>query len=122
MDRIDTFDAKKTAFLDAYEKTYGNVTKACELLGIARSTVYLWRKNDANFKSILEDVQPNEMILDLAENTLIQNMKGGDTTAAIFILKTKGKHRGYAQNSPQTNEALEEIKRQFPNFAIGERA
>lgn len=38
-----------------------------------------------------------EQSLDLAEGKILTAMKGGDLTATIFYLKTKGKHRGYSE-------------------------
>lgn len=90
-------DLKKKAFLDAYQKTFGNVSQACKLTEISRFTFYEWKKKDAKFASEIEAIEPEEILVDFAENALIQRVSKGDTTAIIFLLKTKGKKRGYVE-------------------------
>lgn len=92
-------------FLRAYEQTLGNISASCELSGINRRTFYRWLKSPARinvkFRQQLELLQPEEKLLDFAEGALMQQIRKGDTTAIIFALKTKGKHRGYVEKQPQ---------------------
>jgi hypothetical protein len=92
-------DLKKKAFIEAYEKTFGNISQSCKLSGITRQTFYNWKKEDAEFLSILEDIEPVEVFIDFAENALNKRIQDGDTTAIIFALKTKGKKRGYVEKT-----------------------
>ena len=93
MDKTDTL---KKATIESLEKSLGVVTTACKQVGIARSTFYEWLK-DPNFKKQVDDVQ--NIALDFAESQLHKQIKEGNTTATIFLLKTRGKKRGYIERS-----------------------
>lgn len=88
-------NVKKNAFLAIMERTLGNITASCKEIGIERSTYYRWLEKDAKFKQAVDDL--SEMSVDFAESQLKKQIKDGDTTATIFYLKTKGKHRGYSE-------------------------
>ncbi len=88
---------KKRFFINAYQKHFGNISKVCEDVEINRSTYYSWMKDDPMFKAEIDSVEPDEILVDYAENALMQRIERGDTTAIIFALKTKGKHRGYIE-------------------------
>jgi uncharacterized Zn ribbon protein len=92
-------EVKKKAIIEAYAKTYGNVTETCKIVGINRSTYYDWLKDDLEFKMAIDNVEPEEQFVDFVENALHQKIKDGDTTAIIFALKTKGKKRGYVEKT-----------------------
>ena len=87
---------KQAIFLQCYTKNYPAVYKACKEAGINRDTYYRWMKEDPKFKAKVEET--SEAMLDRLENVLYykadveQNM-----TAIIFILKTKGRERGYVE-------------------------
>jgi hypothetical protein len=87
----------KKAFIEAYKKTYGNISNACETIGISRQTFYNWQEEDAEFKAEIEAIEPNELLMDLVESKLVEKIKEGDTTVLIFVSKTKGKKRGYVE-------------------------
>jgi len=89
--------ANKKAFLEQLKATLGNVTMACEAVGIDRATYYKWKQRDKSFAARVEEV--NENALDFAESALKKNIKAGDTTAIIFYLKTRGKDRGYVEKT-----------------------
>lgn len=89
--------ANKKAFLDTLRATLGNVTQACEEVGIDRATFYKWKQRDKAFAAKVEEA--NEVSLDFAEHQLKRKIKEGDTTAIIFYLKTRGKERGYVEKT-----------------------
>jgi len=89
---------KKKAMLEALVKCFGNVTTAAELIKIDRCTHYRWLKDDDDYKHQIETMQFGDAICDLAEDALVDKIKKGDTTAIIFTLKTKGKHRGWIES------------------------
>lgn len=82
---------QKKTFIDAYGKSFGNITQSCKAADISRQTYYNWMLNDSEFKSAVDLTEPAEVFLDFLESKLIQRINDGDTTAVIFALKTKGK-------------------------------
>lgn len=86
---------KKSAVITALEKTLGVVAQACQTAGISRQTFYRWMKEDPDFKTKVQEV--GEYAVDFVESQLFKQIQGGNTTATIFYLKTKGKHRGYVE-------------------------
>jgi hypothetical protein len=85
----------KKAMIEALEKSLGIVTTACLSVGINRKTHYDWLKNDEEYKSQVLSIE--DMTIDFAESQLHKQIKGGNTSATIFYLKTKGKNRGYVE-------------------------
>lgn len=97
-------DAKKASLLQALIKAKGIVTDACIKEKIPRSTYYLWYNSDQDFKEAVDDI--NNIVLDFAERRLYELVKKGDTTATIFLLKTRGKKRGYIERSDDVAPAI----------------
>ena len=85
----------KKALLEALEKTLGVVTTACKQVGVSRKTYYTYLKEDAEFLAEVNDIE--NVALDFAESQLHKQVQEGNTTATIFLLKTKGKKRGYVE-------------------------
>ena len=85
----------KKAMLEALEKSLGVVTTACKQVGINRSTHYDWLKNDQEYADQVKNLE--NIVLDFAESQLHKQILDGNTTATIFLLKTKGKGRGYIE-------------------------
>lgn len=97
-------DIKKKAFIEAYKKAFGNISKACKAVGIDRKTFYNWKKDDSEFLDIIESIEPEEEFLDFIEDALVERIKDSDTTAIIFACKTKGKKRGYVERQEVTGK------------------
>jgi hypothetical protein len=85
----------KKAVLIALEKSLGVVTAACKQAGVGRTQFYEWLRTDEEFAKQVEDIR--DVTLDFAESALYQQIKKGNTAATIFLLKTKGKGRGYIE-------------------------
>jgi len=85
----------KKAMIEALEQSLGVVTTACKKVGIGRTTHYLWMNEDKEYKKQVEAV--GDVALDFAESQLHKQIKEGSTAATIFLLKTKGKKRGYIE-------------------------
>jgi hypothetical protein len=85
----------KKAMIEALEKSLCVVTSACKQVGINRSTHYEWIKNDPEYADQVKNLE--NIVLDFAESQLHKQIKDGNTTATIFLLKTKGKSRGYIE-------------------------
>ena len=98
----DKSDTKKRTLLDALERSLGVVTTACKQANIARSTYYEWMQKDSAFRREVEDIQ--EIAVDFAESQLHKQIRGGNTSATIFYLKTKGRARGYQEHQSITFE------------------
>jgi cytoplasmic iron level regulating protein YaaA (DUF328/UPF0246 family) len=88
---------KKEQFLEVLKSNGNNISKACDAIGINRGTYYFWKESDKEFAQMCADM--DEVIIDLVESSLMKRIKDGDTTATIFFLKTKGKHRGYVEKT-----------------------
>lgn len=85
----------KLAMLDALEKTLGVVTSAAKIVGIDRTTHYIWLEHDEDYKRAVTDIE--NVAIDFAESHLHKQIKKGNTPATVFYLKTKGKKRGYVE-------------------------
>ena len=85
----------KKAMIQALEKPMGVVSTAATMAGINRSTHYEWLKTDSEYKQKVDDLE--NLMLDFAETNLHQQIQEGNTTATIFLLKTRGRKRGYIE-------------------------
>tara|TARA_R100001510_G_C7556876_1_gene138426 strand:- start:36 stop:398 length:363 start_codon:yes stop_codon:yes gene_type:complete len=88
---------KKRQMLVALEQNLCVVSKAAREVGINRKTHYDWMNKDSRYKRDVEDLE--NVTLDFAESELHRQIKDGNTTATIFLLKTKGKGRGYVEKN-----------------------
>tara|TARA_R100001443_G_scaffold15803_1_gene25579 strand:- start:7340 stop:7675 length:336 start_codon:yes stop_codon:yes gene_type:complete len=101
---------QKERFIEAYQKSFGNVSQSCKAIGIARQTYYNWLK-DKEFETQLQEIKPKDLFLDFVESKLVEKINSGDTTAIIFALKTKGKPRGYVERQEiETNAFPDNVK------------
>ncbi len=92
---LDIKDPKKVAMIQALTKSLGVVKMACESVGISRQTHYNWVKDDEAYKQACDNLP--EVVLDFAEHHLHKLISQGNPAATIFLLKTKGKRRGYVE-------------------------
>lgn len=71
----------------------------------------MWCENDKPFAESVDEIL--EARVDFVEGKLLQLITAGDVASIIFFLKTKGKHRGYAERFE-----IQEIKEQplFPDL------
>jgi len=81
--------------LEALDKSLGIVSTAAKMVGIDRSTHYAWMKSDPEYKKAVDSIQDG--VLDFAESHLYKLVKEGNPAATIFLLKTRGKTRGYIE-------------------------
>jgi len=93
----DKSDTIKKKLIQALEKSLGVVTTACKNVGVHRSTYYDYYNNDSKFKEEVDDIL--NVAIDFAESHLHEQIQGGNTSATIFYLKTKGKKRGYIERN-----------------------
>ena len=93
-------NTRKKNMLMALHKSLGIVTKAAKMVTedeidaeSLRQIHYEWLKTDPAYKEAVESIEG--IVLDYAESQLFKQVAKGDTTAVIFLLKCKGKKRGY---------------------------
>ena len=86
---------KKEMFLSELENVMGIVSQASKRVGIDRTTPYRWRTEDKQFAKDMDEIQ--NVVLDFAESKLYELVDDKHPTAIIFLLKTKGKDRGYVE-------------------------
>lgn len=89
--------------LEALEKSLGVITTACRQVGIDRKTHYNWLKSDKEYSDAVRDIE--NVALDFAESQLHKQIQEGNTSATIFLLKTKGKKRGYVERQEIQHDA-----------------
>lgn len=98
-----TSDVRKR-FLEAYERSFGNVGQSCRYAGISRQTYYRWMKSKTSvnlrFQQQVKRIEPQEMVIDLAETALMKLVNEGDVKAAIYLLRTRGQGRGWGKSEP----------------------
>lgn len=79
--------------IEALRKTRGNVGRAADKIGVARSTLHTRINQNPELKAHLDTFR--ERMLDDLEDVFQNKALDGDTTNGMFILKTIGKKRGY---------------------------
>ncbi len=83
----------KKTFLAALKQTRCIVSDAAKLCGLPSRTHYDWVRDDNEYKKDVEDIG-NE-VLDFIEKAAYNRVEEGSDKMIEFILKTKGKKRGY---------------------------
>jgi len=91
-EQIGTKNAK-LRMLSALEKTLGIVTGALKIAEVGRTTYYEWMKHDEVFNAKVKAM--DNLVLDFAESSLMKQIKEGNHSSTQFLLKNKGKVRGY---------------------------
>ena len=117
---VQKLTLKKDAMLQALTASLGNVTEACEKLGISRTIHYEWLQADLEYNAAVASLK--NVALDFAESQLKKLMEGAErqalthdgdvvtikdapnTSAVIFYLKTQGKQRGYIERQELSTE------------------
>ena len=64
------------------------ISSVCQKIGISRQTFYRWLEEDEEFKEAVDNAKKigRDSINDLAESSLINNIKQGNTTATKYWL------------------------------------
>lgn len=101
--------------LSVYQKKGGNVSATCLALNISRTQFYKMKNKSEKLAEMLGDV--DESLIDFAESKLMEKVQDGDITSIIFLLKTKGKKRGYVETVEQnvTVNPFEELMKALPD-------
>lgn len=88
----------KKAFIEALISERGIILKACAKSGVARRTVSTWMNNDAEFKEAFDQIDYD--LAQIAEEALLKNVINLSEASTFFLLKKKGKYRGYGEVGP----------------------
>lgn len=95
---------RRVQFLEAFPGQKFCISRTCKKIGINRSTFYDWLNRYPSFKRGFDELQ--EAIIDEAEVSLLKNIRKGDVVSILFLLKTRGKSRGYVEGERvRTNQA-----------------
>ena len=86
---------KKAMLLKALADCMGLVNFACQSCGFSTSIYYKLIETDPDFVKQIHEIQ--EGVIDIVENQLYKNINSGDVPSTIFYLKTKARHRGFAE-------------------------
>ena len=87
---------------EALIQSKGIISVAAKNLGCSHGTVLNYIKRYKSLQTVLREI--NEKLIDFTEGKLYQRISEGNTTAIIFHLKTKGKHRGYVERQMNKGE------------------
>ncbi|RLF66396.1 MAG: hypothetical protein DRN30_02215 [Thermoplasmata archaeon] len=89
--RVNGVDKKKL-FLEAYRKSFGNISAACRAVGIrSRTTVYKWMKRNKRFKKALDEI--DQSFVEFVESKLFQKISEGNLQAIKFFLINRAPDR-----------------------------
>ena len=87
----------KENLIKALKKSLGNISQACDMVGLSRMTYNNYKNNDSKFAEKVEEI--NERAIDFVESKLFKNIENQKETSIIFFLKTRAKHRGYVEKT-----------------------
>ena len=83
-------------FIDASPGTGGIVSAIARKVGCNWHTAKKWIDTKPTVAQAYAD--ECESVLDMAESTVLKNIKGGDSADSKWYLTKKGKHRGYVDS------------------------
>jgi len=87
----------KKLLLKSIISYYGNITRGIDAIGLTRATHYYYMNNDPYYAKYFNEI--DEMILDYVEEKSRDISLSGDKDMIKFMLKTKGKDRGYTERT-----------------------
>jgi hypothetical protein len=93
------FTAEQIA--NALTETKGMVYIAAKKLGCSHQTIYNYILRHPTVRIAKENAEGE--VLDMAELTVFKAIQNGESWAVTFVLKTKGKNRGYVERMENAN-------------------
>jgi len=87
-------DPRKALMLKALVKANGVITLAAQLACVSRQSHYLWLKSDDDYRDMADSIY--EIAIDIAELKLLKHISEENLMAIMFMLRTRGKDRGYS--------------------------
>lgn len=95
-------DEEKKEFIVELQREYGVVARALKRTNTLKSTYENWLKDDLIFKKYVDEIKNSDLLVDLAEEKLIDKMREGDMRAITFVLESRGAKRGWVKQAPTT--------------------
>jgi|GEM_PF-1275813 len=86
---------RQNLFLKTYLDTAFNITEACKVTGVMRSTFRLWLKKYPEFEERFSEAFESKK--DFIEDKLLENIKANDSACIIHASKTLLRDRGYGE-------------------------
>ena len=99
---------RRDLFVLVLELERGNVSKACNVVGIKRDTYNQWCLDYNSFREECKNIQ--YALLDMAEGKLLDNVESGQQRAIEFYLECQAKDRGYVKRREVTGDGGGPIK------------
>lgn len=98
--------------INAIYRNKGILAKAARELDVTRRTLYNYMERWPKVREAYEDA--SDETLDLAEQGLFDAIRAGSLSAIMFVLKTKGRSRGYVERTEmkQIDELEITVKRE----------
>lgn len=88
-------DEKRDQVLAMLKANGGHVQNTCEAAGIRRSTFYSWIKQHPDFAESVTEIV--EGAIDNVESAIYRDALSGNTTAQMYFLNNRARHRGYGK-------------------------
>ena len=114
--RTNKTNANKKKAIEALRSTAGNITAACTAANISRTQFHKWRNEDPEFAQVIADV--SESAIDMGETALMKQIQDGNTACIIFLLKTRGKDRGYVERVEHDHRGKDGGAIQYENIPL----
>lgn len=101
--------SKKDKIIEYLKRCNGNVSMACELVGISVTEYNDLRKADLVFAERVD--YAIQFVLDDIESCLMNSAKRGNVTAQMFILKNRKKEIYAKEKAPKEDGIKDEFKK-----------
>ena len=106
----------KTKFIKALEDSGGILSVIARKLKVTRKAVYNFIDKYPELKELID--QERETILDIAQNTVYDRVKGEDWEATRYLLNTLGRQRGFSSRTEETEQIDHNINISFVDGGI----
>jgi hypothetical protein len=100
----DFLTRRQRLILKTLAKCNGIITHAMKLGRFNHCTHQKYMRENSKYSEAYNEIV--ESTVDMAEQSLLNQVVGENTAATIFYLKTKGKHRGYVERQEITHQVL----------------
>jgi hypothetical protein len=91
----DQLDRMETGLGEAIVESRGIVSKIARALDMSVGSIYYQIRQRPTMQALMRECR--EKIIDTAEDNIFHKVETGDYHASVFIVKTLGKDRGYAE-------------------------